>query len=352
MMPPRDGAGPRPEAEPSASREAGSEDPGKPREQRLGSIRVGLIGPGSIADAHLAPAIRATEGMELRAILSRDHARAQMFAVKHGAAAAHDDLEAMLGEVDAVVIASPDKLHAAQAIACARAGKHILVEKPMATTPEDAHAMVAAAREAGVVLGVAYHLRFHLGHRALAARIKDGALGAPLHARIQWTYEAKDASNWRAHAEVGRWWGLAGVGTHCLDFVRWMMREAGGCGEVEQVASVISQPKWKTGHDENAVIALRFASGATAEITTSVLYRSPRRVEIYGARGAASCDETLGPHGGGTITVDGAALLFQQVDPYAGEMADFARAIASGDRCEVDGVEGARNVEILSFSAP
>ena len=325
---------------------------GKHPERRLGSIRVGLIGPGSIADAHLAPAIAATEGLELRAVLSRDRARAERFAAKHGGAAAHDDLDAMLREVDAVVIASPDKLHAAQAIAAARAGKHVLVEKPMATTPEDAHAMVAAARDAGVVLGVAYHLRWHLGHRALADRVRAGALGTPLHARIQWTYEAKDASNWRAHAEVGRWWGLAGVGTHCLDFVRWMMREAGGCGEVDLVHGVISQPRWKTGHDENAVIALRFASGATAEITTSVLYRSPRRVELYGARGAAVCDETLGPHGGGTITVDGAALLFAQVDPYAGEMADFARAIRDGGRCEVDGAEGARNVELLERASP
>jgi 1,5-anhydro-D-fructose reductase (1,5-anhydro-D-mannitol-forming) len=100
------------------------------------------------------------------------------------------------------------------------------------------------------------------------------------------------------------------------------------------------------------VIALAFESGATAEITTSVLYRSPRRVELYGAKGAAVCDETLGPHGGGTVTVDGAALLFAQVDPYAGEMADFARAIRERGRCEVDGAEGARNVEILSRAAP
>jgi 1,5-anhydro-D-fructose reductase (1,5-anhydro-D-mannitol-forming) len=250
------------------------------------------------------------------------------------------------------VIASPDKLHAPQAIAAAGAGKHILVEKPMATTPEDAHAMVAAARSAGVILGVAYHLRFHLGHRALADRIRAGALGSILHARIQWTYEAKDASNWRAHPEVGRWWGLAGVGTHCLDFVRWMLREAGGCGEVDLIHGVISQSRWKTGHDENAVVAMRFASGATAEISTSVLYRSPRRVELYGSRGAAIGEETLGPHGGGTLTVDGAALLFAQVDPYAGEMADFARAITSGEKCEVDGDEGARNVALLSLAAP
>jgi len=320
------------------------------------TIRVGLIGPGGIADTHLAPAIAATEGLALWSVLSRDRERAAAFAAKHGARAAqpaHTELDAMLAdrELDAVVIASPDKLHAAQAVAAARAGKHVLVEKPMATTGADARAMVAAARDAGVVLGVAYHLRWHAGHRALAERVRSGGLGELLHVRVQWTYEARDASNWRAHPEVGRWWGLAGVGTHCLDFARWMAHE-GKAGEVDDIRAVIGQPRWRTGHDENAVIAMRFASGATAEIATSVLFRSTPRVEVYGARAAAIGDGTLGPRGAGTITVDGAALMFAPVDPYAGEMADFARAITTGGACEVPGDEGARNVELLEQAAP
>jgi predicted dehydrogenase len=319
-------------------------------------VRVGVIGPGGIADAHLVPAITMTPGMVLWSVLSRDRARAAAFAAKHNAVApapAFDDLDAMLADpaLDAVVIASPDKLHAAQAIAAARAGKHVLVEKPMATTPEDAHAMVAAAREARRVLGVAYHLRWHAGHRALIDRIKAGVLGELLHVRVQWTYEARDASNWRAHPEVGRWWSLAGVGTHCVDLARWILRE-GGCGDTDAVSSMITQPKWKTGHDETAVIALRFASGATAEICTSVLFRAPRTVEIFGSNGFAACDETLGPHGGGTITIDDASLLFPQIDPYAGELADFGRAIRYHGQCEVPGEEGARNVEILAAACP
>ncbi|HTJ41221.1 MAG TPA: Gfo/Idh/MocA family oxidoreductase [Kofleriaceae bacterium] len=307
-------------------------------------MRIGIIGPGSIADNHLAPAIKAA-GLTLHSVLSRDRARAEAFAAKHGASVAHDRLDQMLADpsLDAVVIASPDKLHAAQAIAAARAAKHILCEKPMATSVADANAMVEAARDAGVVLGVAYHLRWHLGHRALVERLRSGALGALHHVRVQWTYEARDASNWRAHAEVGKWWGLAGVGTHCVDLVRWIAGE-----EVDAAAGVIGQPRWKAGHDENAVVGLRFASGATAEILTSVLFKSPRRVEIYCARGTAICDETLGPHGGGTITVDGATLMFAQADPYAGELADFARAVRERGRCEVDGEEGLRNVEILT----
>jgi predicted dehydrogenase len=320
-------------------------------------LRVGLIGPGGIADANLAPAIAATESMRLWSVLSRDHGRAAAFATKHGAAAArpaHTELAAMLAdpELDAVVIASPDKLHAEQAIAAARAGKHVLVEKPMASSPEEAHAMVAAARDASVTLGVAYHLRWHAGHRALAERIRAGALGTILHARVLWTWQARDASNWRAHDDVGRWWGLGGVGTHGLDLARWMLREAGGAGEIDDVAAVIGRPRWKTGHDETAVMALRFGSGATAEIVSSVVFRSTPRLELYGSTCAAICDGTLGPHGGGTIAIDGVALPFTQVDPYLGEMEDFARAVRERGRCAVPGDEGARNVEILHQAAP
>jgi len=317
-------------------------------------IRVGLIGPGKIADRHLAPAIAATDGIELWTVLSRDPGRAAAFASRHGAAApdpAPKDLDAMLAdpELDAVLIASPDKLHADQAIAAARAGKHVLCEKPMATSPAEARAMVDAARDAGVVLGVAYHLRWHAGHRALVERIRAGALGELFHVRVAWTYQAADAANWRAHPEVGRWWGLAGVGTHCVDLVRWLMQ---GAGEVVDVGSVIGQPRWKTGHDETAVVGLRFASGATAEILTSVLLAAPRRVEVWGSGGAAVCEDTLGPSGAGSITVDGADLAFARVDPYAGEIADFARAIRDGGACEVDGAEGLRNVEILTRACP
>ena len=317
-------------------------------------IRIGLIGPGRIADRYLAPAIGATDGAELWTVLSRDPARAATFAARHGAAApdpAPRDLAAMLADpaLDAVLIASPDKLHADQAIAAARAGKHVLCEKPMATSPAEARAMVDAAGAAGVVLGVAYHLRWHAGHRALAEQLRAGALGDLFHARIAWTFEAPSATNWRAHPEVGRWWSLAGVGTHCVDLVRWLMQ---GCGEVVGVGSAIGQPRWKTGHDETAVVGLRFASGATAEILTSVLLSAPRRVEMWGAQGAAVCDDTLGPAGAGSITVDGAALAFDPVDPYAGEIADFVRAIGSGGACEVPGDEGLRNVEILTEACP
>ena len=244
-----------------------------------------------------------------------------------------------------MLIASPDKLHASQCIAAARAGKHVLSEKPMATDVAEGQAMVDACNEAGVVLAVAYHMRWHAGHRKLAAAVHAGDLGTIRHMRVQWTFLAPNAENWRASAQVGRWWGLAGVGTHCLDQVRWLMVPS--CGEIVEQKNLISREVWKGPHDETALISLGFESGATAEICTSVLFDAPRRMEVFGSDGYAICDDTLGPHGAGAIRIGTEPMEFQVSNPYVGEINDFAAAVATGRAPEVDGREGLRNVETL-----
>ena len=268
----------------------------------------------------------------------------------HGAAAAepvHTDLERLLADddLDAVLIASPDRLHAPQCIAAARAGKHVFTEKPMATDVAEAEAMVEACEAAGVVLGVAYHMRWHDGHRKLAAAVHAGRLGTLRHMRAQWTFLANDASNWRASPDVGRWWGLAGVGTHCLDQIRWLMVPS--CGEIRVQENLISRAVWRGPHDETALISLEFESGATAEICTSVLFSAPRRMEVYGSDDYAICDDTLGPHGAGSIRIGKKPFAFDPVNPYVGEIADFVAAVAEGRAPEVDGREGVRNVATL-----
>jgi len=248
-------------------------------------------------------------------------------------------------ECDAVIIATPDKLHAEQAIACAAAGKHVLVEKHMATDVDSAKAMGEACRKAGVQLGVGYHIRWHDGHRRLIDIIRAGKLGELRHMRVHWTFKSPDASNWRASSKLGRWWSLAGVGTHCLDLIRWVMVPA--CGEVVSLRSLIANAVWQGPHDETAVVLMQFESGATAEFCSSALFLSPYRAEIYGENGYAICDGTLGPKGAGKILVNDDPLEFREANPYAGEIKDFVAAIEEGRPPEVDGAEGLRNVELL-----
>ena len=314
------------------------------------TLNVAMIATGGIAENQLAPALARAEGAQLWSVYSRDQARAADFAGRHGALSAqpaHDDLDALLADpdLDAVIIASPDKLHADQGVAAARAGKHILAEKPMATDREGAHAMVEAAAEAGVKLAVAYHMRWHMGHRALQQAVVRGNLGTPRHMRIMWPTPAANADGWRAKADVGRWWSLAAVGTHCLDQIRWFMVPQ--CGEVTRLEAVINRSVYGGPHDETALLAIQFENGSTAELCSSVLFAGPKRMEIYGSDGYAICDDTLGPHGEGRIETAGGAFPYTPANPYVGEIEDFVQAIREDRPPEVDGAEGARNVDLL-----
>ena len=313
-------------------------------------LRIAMIATGGIAGNALAPAIDSAAGAQLWSVLSRDAGRASDFAERHGAVAprpAHTDLGALLADpdLDAVAIASADGLHAEQCIAAAQAGKHVLCEKPMATSAADADRMAAACRAAGVRLGVAYHMRWHRGHRDLAGAAHAGRFGVLRHMRVQWSMRARDDSNWRARSVVGRWWGLAAVGTHCLDQVRWYMLPS--CGEVVRLTPVITRNVFRGPHDETALLALEFESGATAEICTSVLFEAPKRMEVYGSEGFALFDDTLGRYGKGRIVTHEGAHAFEAADPFTGEVEDFAAAVREGRDPEVNGEEGARNVALL-----
>lgn len=313
-------------------------------------MNIAILGSGNIANKVLAPALNQVDGVRLWSVLSRDLKRGSEFARMHGAQAdqpAYTDLKKLLidPDLDAVIIATPDRLHAKQAIECAEAGKHILVEKPMCTDTKSGEAMVQACRTARVHLAVGYHLRWHAGHRMLVEGIRAGKLGDLRHMRAHWTWKEKDNSNWRASAEVGRWWSLAGVGTHCLDMIRWVMVPV--CGEIMSIKSLITKAFWGGPHDETAIVSMQFESGATAEFCSSVLFESPYRIEIHGNIGSAICDDTFGRQGSGKIFLKNEQMRFTPCNPYVGEIRDFVASIIENRPPEVDGAEGLRNVELL-----
>ena len=314
------------------------------------ALKVAMIGTGRIATMKLLPALTNTNDAVLWSVLSRDTSRANEIAKEYSAQSAtpgYSDLNALLAdpELDAVIIATPDKLHSEQAIAAAKAGKHVFCEKPMTTSLAEADAMIEACDKAKVKLGVAFHLRWHSGLRKLHKAASDGQLGDLRHIRVQWSSLAPDAGNWRADTDVGKWWSLAGVGTHCLDQILWFMEPT--CGEVVEVKSVISRDVWKGPNDETALISMRFASGATADLCSSVVFAAPTQFELYGTKGYAKGEGAVGISGEGRMWTDKGDWDFPIVEPYQLEIEDFAAAVRDNRAPEVDGVMGRRNTAIL-----
>ncbi len=314
------------------------------------TLNIGLIGTGGIAENGHADALSLTPSARLWSVLSRDFNRAKEFSRKYNAAApnpAHDLLDSFLAdpELDAVIIATPDKLHFPQAIAAISAKKHILLEKPMATNTQDAQAILVACQNAKVTLALAYRLRWHPGHRKLVGSAHSGKFGELRHVRVLWSTLKPDATDWRASEELGRWWSLGAVGTHCLDLARWTLGPS--AGEIKIIRSVVTQKVWQGPHDETAVLAIEFTSGATAEVCSSVLFASPSRFEIYGSNGFGICEDTFGRAAAGKIWTNEGAIKFETRNPFVDQLEDFALAIKEDHEPEVNGIEGARNVEIL-----
>ena len=127
------------------------------------TMKFGIIGAGIIADVRMAPAIKEARGCELVAVQARDSEKARAFAAKHDVAHWYADWRELLAnqEVDAVYIATPPFLHPEQAISSAQAGKHVLLEKPMANTLVECDDIIAACVDADVRLGMCFMMRFH-----------------------------------------------------------------------------------------------------------------------------------------------------------------------------------------------
>ncbi len=313
-------------------------------------IRIGVIGTGAVSNEFLVPALSKIDNVIFWSVLSRNQSRADYFSAHHKAQSREpgfSDQKKFLEDpkLDAVLIATPDALHAPQAIAAARAGKHVFVEKPMATSISDGEAVIEACDRHNVKLAVGYHSRWHQGHRELRDVIQRNELGVIHHLRAHWSFKANAQLDWHTNPTLGRWWSLAGVGTHLIDWAYWLLMPT--CGHIKDSDAVIHRANDNVDLDISATVTLLFTSGATAQLYSSILSSGPTRSEILGTDGYAHCENTLGQTGDGTIRMAKRNLYFESLDPYQLQIANFVDAIIYKNNPEVSGEDGLRNLKIL-----
>lgn len=312
------------------------------------SIRWGIIGCGRIADKWMAPAIRAVEGSELIAVFSRDLCKAQAFAGRHGARRAYSDFDAFLDDPDleVVYIATTNNVHAKQTIRCAKAGKHVLCEKPMATSITEAEHMIVACREAGVRLALNYHMRAFPSNGLARQYILEGGIGQPQVARASLAVLIPDdARAWRLSTEL-----MGGVildlATHCVNLLRYLLKD-----EVVEVTAYAEQQMFHQGAEDSALCLLRFSSGTLAFVHAG--YNIPfieNGYEIYGTQGTLVGRRLIGQHPGGTLesrSLAGVKLLAEETtNPYESSVASFAQAVRAGDEVLTSGEDGLQDLRI------
>jgi UDP-N-acetyl-2-amino-2-deoxyglucuronate dehydrogenase len=249
---------------------------------------VGIIGAGTIAKVH-AEAIGSLVEACVVAVADPREEAGRALAASHGADW-HARSEALLArpDVDLAVLATPSGLHPDQAVLAARAGKHVITEKPMAITAEGIDRMIGACREARVTLSVIFQNRFTPDAVRLKRAVDAGLLGQPVlgGAVVHWRrtpayYEG--SGGWRGTWALDGGGALMNQAIHTVDLLQWLL------GPVADVSAETATLAHRIEAEDTAAAVLRFASGALGVIqgTTTASKDWPVRVEVIGTAGRA-----------------------------------------------------------------
>jgi predicted dehydrogenase len=253
------------------------------------NLRIGLVGVGAAAQINHIPALHRTEGVEIVALCDRDPEKAARVAQKFGIAHSSGRLDDLLAndELDAVDLCTPNFLHAPMAMAALEAGKHVLCERPLARSADEAASMARAAKKADRVLMCALQHRFRADALLLKKFVEKGDLGDLFFAKAGWLRQRADwdSDEWRRQKRESGGGVVLDLGFQMLDLSLWMM----GNPAVESVtASVHRQRKGEV--EDSASAFFRLASGATLtlELTWGLLMEKDfAYVNLFGSGGAA-----------------------------------------------------------------
>jgi len=325
-------------------------------------LRVGIVGIGTIADIH-AQAIRKSHGLEIRSFYSRNKERAESAGVKYGEKwTTNWDEFISDNELDAVSICTPNGNHMDYGVKAAKAGKHVIVEKPIEVTLERAKQLINTCQEQGVSLAVIYQSRFTPSIMWLKEQLDMGIIGKTFmgDAYIKWfrSQEYYDSGEWRGTFALDGGGVLINQAIHTIDVLQWQM---GGVKSLFGQIGTFTHDRLEG--EDNAVIALRFKNGAigTIEGSTSVQPAQARKIEIHGSEGSAILDgddakifiddqiltppmiEEKKPEASGSSS----PLAGFSIEPHKNQFEAIASSIRSGEEPPVAGHDSLDSLAIV-----
>lgn len=316
-----------------------------------------VLGCGRVAERRFAPAFAGQTEASLVAFCSRDLAKARTYARRHNALRAYGSLDDLLADayVQVVYIATPNALHAPQAIRCLQAGKHVLVDKPMATSGREGQEMVAMAREAGRILGVLQQQRFHPGNMHLIRLRDDGQLGKLNVLRVQIAMWYPPRQSWRGIPALSGGGVVMDLAPHALDLIL----EVGG--EIKRVDCQIRTLQFPGEVEDFCSARLDLANGAVGLLDLSYCaHQYGGRVEAHGSQATLVVEGSMQAAGAYTTwfrrgqTAEPIQQHTSTTDCYRAAIENFTDAVQHGGEPAIsmfDGLRVARLIEAMYASA-
>ena len=315
----------------------------------------GLIGTGRIADDRILPGINAHAGNRLVAVVSRDQGRADAFAKKFSAERAYTSYDEMLRNPDVTVVAihTPNGQHADQAVAAARAGKHVFCDKPIATNAADAERMLRECEKAGVKLGVNFHNRFMPCFIETRRIIASGEIGEIQMVQLEASPGARSGgrlATWRVDPAMAGLGTTYSIGVHVYDILRYLL-----ASEISMVSAFFDTPRGVM--EETNLSLFRFANGVLAQLSVHEKTPLPHNdFVIYGSKGRIIGRGLTRSRAGGELqvsTADGNTRVteFPSINAHAASVAAFSDALLQRREPAPSGIDGLRSVQLTDAMA-
>ncbi len=319
------------------------------KEQRR--IRYAVVGLGNIAQVAVLPAFEhAKENSELVALVSSDEEKLRVLSKKYGVAVtgSYDELERVIadGKVDAVYLAVPNTHHRKMTERAARAGAHVLCEKPMAVTEEACRAMIAATRRHGVKLMIAYRLHFEEANLRAIESVRAGEIGDPRIFGSVFCHQVREGDI-RTRCDLGGG-ALFDMGIYCLNAARYIFQEEPLSVYAEQI---FGEDGRSEDVDEMTAAVLRFPGNRIAHFTASQGAADVSEFRVVGTKGDIRLEPAYEYIGEieETVTVDGKAKTHTAAkrDQFAPELIHFSQCILTGDEPAPSALQGLADVRIM-----
>ena len=327
-----------------------------PRTKRQGrksqrAVGFAVVGLGHIAQAAVLPAFANSRTSKLVALVSGDQAKRRQLqrAFPGTRCYGYEDYDECLAseDVDAVYIAEPNTLHAEFAVRAARAGVHVLCEKPLAPTEEECRSIIDACRDSGVKLMVGYRLHFEEANLRVVDLVRKGRLGEPRLFSSVFSYQAKPG-NIRLKLETGGG-PVWDIGIYCVNAARYLFADEpievsafAAAGELSRFAEV----------EEGMGVLMRFPRERLATFAVSFGAASEGFYELVGTKGRARLDNAFEYHGEHLLTwqTRGPAQhkVIPESDQFGPELAYFSECVLADRDPEPSGLEGLADVRIIT----